>query len=122
MNTDVLNKPIMRILLSTGLCLVWALLFWWVFLVQISWNILKIPMGLGGALYFLIFILPVAIGSLIYQLAANEIIKRNNIELSRSKQYGIMLGIPFCIISILLIVYCPMDIDASYIEYVLGRS
>ena len=93
----------------------WAVLFWLVFIVGISWHVLRVPMGLGGAVYPALFILPVLVGSALYQVLV-ALVRRNRV-LSTRQVLVWSLWVPFVVIALCLVVWCPMDADQSYLGY-----
>lgn len=113
----LIDRPIMWPLTASILCLIWSLVFWFIFFDQISYGILRIPMGLGGALYYIFFAIPVIIGSFVYEIIVHQIFRYRGASLKKHTFHIIYFGIPFLLISILLIVFCPMDVESTYIEY-----
>jgi len=67
-------------------------------------------MGLGGAFYPALFFIPVLTFSVIYQVIL--------IKFSFQKKKLWSLVLPLFLISIGLIVFCPMDNDGSYLRYI----
>ena len=56
--------------MATAINFAWAILFWLVFFVGLSWHVLRVPMGLGGAVYPALFFIPVLFGATAYQLVS----------------------------------------------------
>lgn len=101
--------------LATMLCYLWAIFFWGVFFVGLSWEVMRIPMGLGGAVYPALFSIPLLIVTIVYQLALAFITR--NMDIPRPKRLLFTLWIPFAAITVLLITFCPMDTDSNFISY-----
>ena len=98
----------------------WAVLFWAVFFVGISEHVLRVPMGLGGAVYPALFIVPVFVGSMVYQLAI--LLLRRRRDFSKREFVLWSLCVPSLVISACLVVFCPMDTDQSYLGYLWSRA
>ena len=75
-------------------------------------------MGLGGALYPIFFSFPVILGTFIYEIAIKNILGE---DVTNAKKITYSFIIPLLIVTILLIVFCPMDSDNTYIGYVLEK-
>jgi predicted ABC-type exoprotein transport system permease subunit len=105
-------------------CVLFSLLFHKVWFVWLSWKILHIPMGLGGAIYAIFFIGPVLVGSTLYQAPTQIILFRA--KASRRHRFVFSFLIPFAVIAGLLIMNCPMEGDQSYtrafLSALFGRS
>jgi predicted ABC-type exoprotein transport system permease subunit len=105
-------------------CVLFSLLFHKVWFVWLSWEVLHIPMGLGGAIYYIFFIGPVLVGSLLYQAAAQVILFRAKAPLRY--RFVISFLVPFAVIAGLLIMNCPMEGEQSYtrafLSTLFGRS
>ncbi|RQV98890.1 hypothetical protein EH220_02600 [bacterium] len=114
---EIFNHPIIWPLKATFLCFLWALLFWFLFINLFSWRVLHIPMGLGGTVYYVFFTAPVIVGSGLYQFVVNPIVRRRGASLAERILFTLLL--PFVLIAILMIVFCPMDTNSSYLEYVV---
>lgn len=100
---------------ATLLCLLWSLLFWYLFLVLFSVDYLGMGLGLGGVVYPLFFSVPVLLGSLIYErLVRNSFIRPN---WGLQKRLFWTLWVPFLIIAIALCLFCPTDSQLSYPAY-----
>ena len=105
-------------LISTACCFVWSIIFWAAFFVGLSWNVLHIPMGQAGAIYPVFFWPFVLIGSLVYEFIIGFFVKPAGI--STLRQLTLTLWLPFIVIAILLIVFCPMDTQQSYLSYLFS--
>lgn len=106
-NNDITTNIIWWPVIAIILCLIFSWLFWFLWFNLLSWEILGIGMGLGGALYFIFFTPPVLIAASIYEFIFALLLK--NRVISRSKRLLYTLWLPFIIIAVLLIVFCPMD-------------
>lgn len=110
-------------LLGVIACVLFSLLFNRVWFTWLSWEVLRIPMGLGGAIYVIFFIGPVLVGSSLYQVLTQILLSRAKASLRYRLAFSFL--IPFALIAILLIMNCPMDGDQSYIKAflsaILGR-
>ena len=104
---------------ATVINVTWAVLCWLVFFVGISGNIFHVPMGLGGAVYPTFFLLPVFGGSVLYELLV--VFFRRDRDLSTRQLLLLSLWIPFALIAVCLVVFCPMDIDQSYLSYLWSQ-
>lgn len=120
----MMTRSLIWAVLSITLCYGWALVFWRLFFIKLSWEIMSIPMGLGGALYPKIFTLPILIGTVFYQIVLFFIIR--NTIVTNFKRLMFTLWIPFVVIAVLLIICCPMDINQSFFfcfcSYVIGNK
>jgi hypothetical protein len=100
--------------------MLWALLFWAVFFVGIAWHVLQIPMGLGGAVYPAIYLFPVLLGSMVYQLII--LLVRRGRSLSDRQLLFWSVYLPCCAIAVCLVVFCPMDADQSFLGYLWSHA
>ena len=93
---------------------VWSVVFWYLFFVLLSWHILKIPLGLGGAIYPVFFFVPVLVGSVVYQAVVAFIFRPE-----QARRYFLLWRFfaPCVITSLLLAIFCPMDVQSSYLSY-----
>ena len=112
-------KPRISVFLATLIVYVWALLFWYLFFVLLSWEVLQIPMGLGGAIYPVFFTLPVVVSTAFYEIS---IVQRRLVS-PRIRQHYLLftLGVPAAVVAVALILFCPMDTQMSYLGYVLTQ-
>jgi len=101
---------------AAAINVVWAILFWLLFFVLLSWHAFRVPMGLGGALYPVFFVAPVGLGSVLYQFGI-ALMRRRRVLGPRSV-LAWTVWIPCGIIALVLIVCCPMDSEHSYLGYV----
>jgi hypothetical protein len=95
--------------------LVWCVAFWLIWFVWLSWDIWRIPMGLGGALYPLFFGIPVLVGTVLGQLAMHLLLRRY--PPTPMQAFAWLFALPALIATIALIVFAPMDVEMSYLEY-----
>src|SRR6266853_1327424 len=114
------QRPWLWALLVTLIVYVWAFVFWYLFFNLLSWEVLQIPMGLGGAIYPVFFSLPVVAFTGLYEV----IIVKRRLFSSRIRQHYLpfTLGVPAILVPIALILFCPMDTQMSYLEYVLTQK
>ena len=105
-------------LLGIIACALFSLLFHKVWFTWLSWGILHIPMGLGGAIYYIFFIGPVLVGSSLYQVPTQILLVRAKAPLKYRLVFSFL--IPFTVIAILLIANCPMDNNQSYAKAFLN--
>ena len=101
------------------LCLTWAIMFWGVFFVFLSWEILKIPMGEGGAVYPGLFWSYVLGGAMAWELCVAAHCRARSC--SRIWAFCISIMIPCILTSLALIMFCPMDVQQSYLSYLLSN-
>jgi hypothetical protein len=113
---NLIYRPILWPIIATIICLLWSYLLWFFMFYLFSWEILKIPMGLGGAYYYILFTGPILFGSLIYEFLFNLFAQKFKFPINII--YILSLILPIFIISILLIIFCPMDVDESYFKYI----
>lgn len=100
---------------ATAINVAWAIFFWLVFFVGMSWHMLQVPMGLGGAVYPALFIVPVLAGSAVYQLFV-AVLRKGRVFSTR-QVLVLSLWIPFIVIAVCLVIFCPMDTNQSYLGY-----
>ena len=105
-------------LIATICCFTWSIIFWAVFFVGLSWDVLHIPMGLGGSIYPVFFWPYILVGALIYEFSIGLFVKPDSI--STYRQLTLTLWLPFAFIAIVLIVFCPMDTQQSYLSYLFS--
>jgi len=86
---------------------IYSLIFFKFWFAWLSWEKLHIPTGEAGAIYPVFFLPPVFIGSLIYQALLQSCFTK--VKLNLSMRFLLSLALPIVIISILLIVFCPID-------------
>lgn len=72
-------------------------------------------MGLGGAVYFTTFSIPLIIGTGAYQIVLALIAHRIPMKISR--RLILAFWIPFVVIAVVLIIFCPMDTNQSFVSY-----
>lgn len=101
-------------IIATISCYVYSLLFWYFFFNRFAWHTLGIGMGLGGALYPVFFTVPVLVGVLIYEFGVQTVLRGRSV--STSMRLFLTLWLPFSLISFLLVLFCPMDSQYSFLE------
>ena len=108
------SKPrlILGLLLATIVITAYAIAFWYVVFVLVGWETLRIGMGLGGAIYPVIFMPPLLVSLLVYY--AGCYVWFSIKTPTRRRSFIITLGVPILATSILLVAYCPMDGPASF--------
>lgn len=116
---SIISKTGEWVVISTFLCFLYSLLFWYLWIIKLSSEILGMGLGLGGAIYFVFFGPVVLFSSLIYQYIAGLFLDRR--DLSNSIRLLITLWIPFLVISILMLVFCPTDGRESYLDALFNR-
>ena len=104
-----IKKTLYSILILVG----YSLAFWFLFFDLLSWRLLRIPMGLAGSLYPVFFGLPVFGFAIIWQMFV--------IPRFKHPTAFMRLGLPMILISIALILFCPMEHGGSYFGYVFGE-
>ena len=102
------------------LCLAWAIGFWAVFFVYLSRNVFEVPMGLEGAIYPALFWPYVLVGALLWEMLAGAFLRSRCT--SQAKKLFVTLWVPFLILSVLLVLFCPMDGPESYLSYILSHK
>ena len=90
---------------ATALVELWALVFWWLFLVQLAYDHFQIGLGLGGALYPVFFTPPIVAGVAAYQV----LVRRLGNGSSTRAVMALTVVIPSLIVTILLVLLCPTD-------------
>lgn len=108
-----------RLLLATLFNVGYAIAFWYVVMVMIGWEIFKIGMGLGGAVYPALFIPPLLALLIIYYVGCYAWFSRH--APTRGRFCLFALGIPAVLTSILLVAFCPMDSSASFATELFAR-
>lgn len=118
--TSLMERPYLWFGAATALNVAWALLFWLVFFVGISWHLLRVPMGLGGAVYPTLFFVPVLVGATAYQCVI--LLLRKGRSFNKSEILLWSLWVPCAMIAVCLVAFCPMDTDQSYLGYIWSRA
>jgi hypothetical protein len=98
--------------MSIGFVTLWSLAFWKFFIVDFSYYTLHIPIGPGGATYFLFFLPFVMMGNSLYQL----MISRFRNDWAMKKELFISIFVPAVFTSILVLVFCPVETGDSYLR------
>jgi hypothetical protein len=104
---------------ATLIVYAWALIFWYLFFVLLAWKVLQIPMGLGGAVYPVLFSIPVLVFTAIYEIIVTK--RRLNSERIRKSYLLFTLLVPAAVVTVVLIVFCPMDTPMSFVRYVITQ-
>jgi hypothetical protein len=97
-------------LFATVLVLALAWAFWAVFFVGIAWTWLRVPMGLGGAVYPVLFTLPVVVMTGMYQ----RVITLDE-ESGTKRLLMVRILVPLSSICLGLVALCPMDSPESFL-------
>ena len=100
-------------LVAAFFCLLFSYLFWAIWFYLISRKMFGIGMGLGGALYYIFFTVPVLVGSLLYQFLLRLALKRKDVSYRR--KLFLHYCVPFAAIAFLLMLFCPMDGSKPYL-------
>ncbi len=111
---SIVEKTETWFLITIPLCLVYSYIFWFLWIVLLSHEFLNLGLGMGGALYPVFFFIPVLIGAAFYEIVAGAILLR--FPVSVANRLWITLWIPFLLISILLLVFCPVDGASNYFQ------
>jgi hypothetical protein len=104
---------------ATLIVYVWALLFWYLFFILFAWEMLHIPMGLGGAIYPIFFSVPVLAFTAIYEIVVTR--RRPYSERIRKSYLLFTLWVPAAVVTLALIAFCPMDTQMSFLQYVITQ-
>jgi hypothetical protein len=104
---------------ATFIVYLWTLVFWYLFFKLFAWEVLQIPMGQGGAVYPVLFSVPVLAFTAIYEIVVTT--RRLNSERIRKSYLLFTLWIPVVVVTVALIVFCPMDTQMSFLEYVITQ-
>ena len=105
---------------ATLIVYVWALLFWYLFFILFAWEMLHIPMGLGGAIYPSLFSVPVLASTAIYEIVVMR--RRPYSERIRKSYLLFTLWVPAAVVTLALIAFCPMDTQMSFLQYSSRRG
>ncbi len=95
--------------------LAWCVAFWGIWFVWLSWDVWRIPMGLGGAIYPILFWKPVLLGAVLAQVLMHFPLRRY--PPTRRQAFALLVASPALIATIGLVVFCPMDVQMSYLDY-----
>ena len=104
---------------ATFIIYLWTLLFWYLFFDLFAWRVLQIPMGQAGAIYPVFFSVPVIACTAIYEIGVAA--RRVNSETIRKRYLSFTLWIPIIVVTVALIVFCPMDTQMSFLTYVITQ-
>jgi|SRR6267378_5410864 len=104
---------------TTFIIYLWTLLFWYLFFDLFAWGVLQIPMGQAGAIYPVFFSVPVIACTAIYEIGVA--VRRLNSETIRKRYLSFTLWIPIVVVTVALIVFCPMDTQMSFLTYVITQ-
>jgi NAD/NADP transhydrogenase beta subunit len=103
---------------ATLIVYVWALLFWYLFFTLFAWKMLHVPMGLGGAIYPVLFSGPVLAFTAVYEIV---VARSRRVERIRQHYLLFTLGVPAAVVTLALVAFCPMDTQMSFIQYVITQ-
>lgn len=109
----IIEKITEKTALSTLLCYLFSILFWYVWLVKVSYDVLDIGLGLGGALYPVFFSLPVVLGCLVYQFILRK--NRDMTAWGLKKKFMWTCLVPMIFVAFGMMVFCPTDTPHSYL-------
>lgn len=112
-------RPWLWALSATAIVYLWSLLFWYLFFVLLAWEALQIPMGLGGAVYPALFSVPVLVLTAMYEISIAW--RGLNSRGSRKRHLLLTLGLPATAVTITLILFCPMDTQMGFLQYVIAQ-
>jgi len=105
---------------ASGACVAWGFAFWYLFLVVVCVDVWHIPLGLGGAVYPVLFVGPLIVGALAYELVVARLLSTRHV--GRLGSLWWTLGLPMLLTSVLLIIACPLDsTEASLVVHVWNR-
>jgi membrane protease YdiL (CAAX protease family) len=102
---------------SCILIIIIAVIFWEIFLVQYIYEHLKLPLGLGGAVYPALFAVPVLAGAAVWQIFINNKLKNE----SNLKRIILTVVVPSAIAMLLLFIFCPTDTESSLPRLLLEK-
>ena len=108
----IIKRTIIWPFIATILCLVFSVVFWFVWIFMLSGEYLEIPMGLGGQIYPVLFAKPVLFSALFYEFLIGPVLEYQ--EVSMKTRVKLTVWVPFTIIAVLLIIFCPMDDNRPY--------
>ncbi|HSM51305.1 MAG TPA: hypothetical protein VLA75_07895 [Thermoanaerobaculia bacterium] len=95
--------------------LLWSLLVWRGLIVGVGWQLCRVPMGLGGALYPKLFAVPVLVGAFLLAVLLVRLPWP-----SRKSAAAVSLAVPIALATLLLVIFCPMDGEGSFLSALLG--
>jgi len=113
------RRPWMWAASATFIIYVWTLVFWYLFFNLFAWEVLQVPMGQGGAVYPVLFTVPVIACTAFYEIFVAA--ARLNSERIRQRYLSFTLWIPLLVVTVALIVFCPMDTEMSFLMYVITQ-
>jgi len=105
---------------ATFIVYLWTVLFWYLFFRLFAWGVLQIPMGQGGAVYPALFSVPVLACTAVYEIVVAATRLRS--ETIRARYLLFTLWIPAVVVTLALVVFCPMDTQMSFITYVITQK
>ena len=112
----MINAILQNPLAATLLCYAWSLVFCYVWLYQVSWNVLRIPIEMVIIAYPFLFSLPVLLLTGGYELALPFLAQwLNRPEIAAS--FAGRVGFPCVVISVLLCLFYPMGRKGNYVIY-----
>ena len=104
---------------ATFIIYVWTLVFWYLFFNLFAWEVLQVPMGHGGAVYPVLFTVPVIAATAVYEIVVAA--RRLHSERIRQRYLSFTLWIPLVVVTVALVVFCPMDTQTSFLTYVITQ-
>lgn len=113
---DLVRRIRPWIAVATAINTLWAIVFWLVVFVWISWRLFQVPMGLGGALYPVFFLLPVVLASAAWQSGLAFVRTRRPLGTRGVLVWSLV--VPAALIAVALVCACPMDSEQSYLGWV----
>jgi hypothetical protein len=95
--------------IATSVVYTWSLLFWWLFFVVYAAGYLRLSLGLGGAVYPVLFTLPVLVLCTIYEHVLRSYL--DGAEVSSVVTWSVV--VPAALASLLLVIFSPTDSESS---------
>ena len=114
------ERPFTWFAISIIGCIIWAVLFYLVAIVLVSYHLLHFPLGLGGAVYPAIFLRPVAWASLAYQSVILLVCLK--VKMKKTTKILLTLAFPCLAIATALLAFCPMDTQTSLFGYIMVKQ
>jgi hypothetical protein len=104
-----------HIILSSLICPVVCFIIGYLVISRYSWNVLRIPIGMGGLMYPLFFSIFAFFLTIIYEIALPFMLPAAAHSLSWR------IGVPTIALIILMFVTCPMDAEGRYLAVLYRR-
>jgi hypothetical protein len=96
-------------------CYLATLVVWFLFFYVIAWSILKVPMGLGGALFPGFFTIPVLVSLVAYEFLLSYLSQAPSRQSLRTSELW-RIAVPMILLLVALVLTCPMDEPRSFIS------